>query len=88
MATVFNDDLKDLTLRQKHEALQIEPMNVRLQDRLTKLWNRFGDIDEDLYTESMNENRGQLRDHAWWGRAALRYAEDPPPPVYTENRQN
>ena len=82
LATKNDDRYRDKTIQELHEELNIEAMNLRLYNRLIKLWNKVEGKDNEIYTKSMNMNRDDLRDHAWWPRAALKYIDDVPEPVY------
>ena len=63
--------------------LQLEPINIRLTNRLVKLWNKIEHKEHDIYARSMDANRDIFKDHHWWPCAALKYIEDFPNPIYT-----
>ena len=81
--TCNDENLRNLTIEEKHHQLNIETINERLHSRLQKSWERFAIREPEIYDKSMRENNDNFRDHAWWGRAALRYIEAPQDLIYT-----
>ena len=63
------------TMKETHELLNLEAMNMRLSTRLTKTWAKFGEREEAIYNHSMQENNNVFKDHNWWPRAALKIEE-------------
>ena len=82
IATRNDERYENKTTQEIHEEFNIEAMNVRLYDRMIKLWNKVEAKDIAIYDRSMNMNRDDLRDHSWWPRTALKYIDETPNPIY------
>ena len=76
-------DLRDKTLKEIHETLNIDPINIRLRTRFMKLWGKIERKEQQLYRYAMNANNDPFRDHNWWPRAATEYEKDDPIPIYS-----
>ena len=61
---------------------EIDALNVRVYNRLIKMWHKIQDIDEDLYDVTEEANNEDTRDHYWWPRVGRAYAGDPLEPMY------
>ena len=72
-----------LTLEDLNEKFGLEAVNLRLANRLTKLWNKIEIQHLELYQRSTAANNNGLRDHYWWPRAGRVASLDPPEPLYT-----
>ena len=83
--TKFDPELEDKTIEERHNILKIEPINIRLYDRLTKLWNKVEEKEIETYNLTMNSNNDRRNDHAWWPRAGYKAVQDIPEPLYTSN---
>ena len=67
---------------ESHRELNLEAMNVRLYDRLIKLWSKFEQKENDIYNRTMQLNQRNEVDHLWWPRAGRYAAALPPAPQY------
>ena len=80
---VRNTEDRYKTVEELHNLFQIEPLNVRLYNRLQKTWNKIQDLDAVLYDNTEMANNNNIRDHKWWPRVGRVYVQDPPDPMYT-----
>ena len=71
------------TVEELHNLFQIEPLNVRLYNRLQKTWNTIQELDVELYDQTEMANNNNIRDHNCWTRVGHEYVQDPPDPMYT-----
>ena len=80
---VRNTEDRYKTVEELHNLFQIEPLNVRLYNRLQKTWNKIQELDAELYDNTEMANNNNIRDHSWWPRVGHAYLQDPPDPMYT-----
>ena len=80
---VRNTEDRYKTVEELHNLFQIEPLNVRLYNRLQKTWNKIQELDVELYDQTEMTNNNNIRDHSWWPRVGHAYVQDPPDPMYT-----
>ena len=74
---------ENLSIEQTHNRYNIDPLNVRLINKAKRSWERFKTIEEEIATESTNENQDiSTKDHHWWRRVADIVARPVPDPVY------
>ena len=74
---------ENLSIEQTHNRYNIDPLNVRLINKAKRSWERFKNIEEEIATESTNENQDiNTKDHYWWRRVADIVARPVPDPVY------
>ena len=66
-----------------HEHFDIEPLIIRLDARMEKLWNRIERKEPVLYETTTRLNQRNNRDHAWWPRTASKVNQGPPDPIFT-----
>ena len=71
------------TTEQLHEMFGIDVLNVRLYNRMVRMWHKIQAIDEDLYDTTAQANNENTRDHNWWPKVDRAYIMDPPEPMYT-----
>ena len=74
---------KEKSIEELHEILELDPFNVRLHNRLEKLWTKIEDQEQELYQNSTIEYQNNFRDHNWWKRAGSKIQEGKPVPKYT-----
>ena len=75
---VRNTEDRYKTVEELHNLSQIEPLNVRLYNRLQKTWNKIQELDAELYDHTEMANNNNIRDHSWWPRVGHVYVQDPP----------
>ena len=55
-----------MTIEDIHEKYNIQAINMRLDTRFRKTWNKMERINKDLYNDSIRTARQGQRDHYWW----------------------
>ena len=60
---VRDTDDRHKTIEQLHNMLDIEALNVRLHNRMSKTWHKIQEIDEELYDATEQANNDDTRDH-------------------------
>ena len=80
---VRNTEDRYKTVEELHNLFQIEPLNIRLYNRLQKTWNKIQELDVELCDQTEVANNNNIRDHSWWPRVGHAYVQDPPDPMYT-----
>ena len=71
----YDDQLEEKTIEELHNQLNIEPLNIRLNNRLERIWEKFSTKEEYIYEKSMRENNNPFKDHNWWKRSAQKIEE-------------
>ena len=79
---VRRTDDRYMTIKDIHEKYNIQAINVRLDTRFRKTWDKMERINEDLYNDSIRTAREGQRDHYWWPSVGRAYLAPPPEPVY------
>ena len=79
---VRRTDDRYMTLKDIHEKYNIQAINVRLDTRFRRTWDKMERINEDLYNDSIRTAREGQRDHNWWPSVGRAYLAPPPEPVY------
>ena len=79
---IKNDD-EDLTIQEAHEKYNIDAINLRMNKRGNKTWEKFMILDPELAEKSMEENENlNKKDHYWWRRIANSINDNEPDPIY------
>ena len=81
--TAYDDQFDyEMTMEEKHQRLQLEPINTRLYERKIKTWERFAEKETTMYEISQREIDTPFLDHLWWPNTAISCTLPPPPPKY------
>ena len=65
-----------------HEIYKLPAINVRMHRRAQKNWDKFSQIEEQLYERTQEENQTEGNDHNWWPRIGGFTAGEEPEPDY------
>ena len=76
---VRRSDDRYMTLKYIHEKYNIQAINVRLDARFRKTWDKMEKINEDLYNDSIRTARESQRDYYWWPSVGTAYLPPHPP---------
>ena len=85
---VKDTDERNLTTEQLHTKFNLDPINMRLHNRLIKTWNKIQILNEELYDATEQANDINFPDHNWWPRVGRAYVADPPEPMYVYHSPN
>ena len=85
-ATRSNETDNQLTITELHTKYKIEAFNTRLYRLANKVWGRLTTTNEDLVTESREQNDVEtIKDHYWWRRISPYICRGEPPSDYAQN---
>ena len=80
---VKNTEYENETLEELHRVFKLDALNVRFHKRANKTWDKISVNEEELYNQSIQEDRNDLyQDHYWWKRISPYVNQEEPEPTY------
>ena len=76
------EERQNLTVKDMHEQQNLEPINLRLHNRLKKVWNNLTQTNQEIAekTEILTDN--DMPSHLWWPRMGKEAEMEEPDPIF------